>query len=118
MPRVKLEIDAKKVEVLASYGCTNTEIAAFFECNETTIRKRFSEYLTKGRESGKIRLRKKQFEVAMSGNVSMLIWLGKQVLGQTDKQDIEHSSSKINPLQIIVSNNGSKPEKTAKESIE
>jgi len=29
---------------------------------------------------------------------------------------MEHSSSKINPLQIIVSNNGSKPEKTANEN--
>jgi len=114
--RKLIDIDAKQVEALASYGCTVTEIAAFFDCNETTIRKRFSENLIKGKESGKIRLRQKQYEVAMSGNVSMLIWLGKQVLGQADKQDIEHSSSKINPLQIIVSNNGSKPEKTANEN--
>jgi len=27
----------------------------------------------------------------MLGNVAMLIWLGKQVLDQTDKKDIEHS---------------------------
>lgn len=30
-------------------------------------------------------LRLKQFEVALSGNVTMLIWLGKQYLGQTDR---------------------------------
>jgi len=89
MSRHKIEIDAKKVEALASYGCTNTEIAAFFGCNKSTITKRFSTNVTKGKESGKIRLRKKQFEVAMLGNVSMLIWLGKQVLGQTDKQEMD-----------------------------
>ena len=84
-----LDIDSKQVEALASYGCTKTEIAAFFGCNETTIRKRFSENLIKGKESGKIRLRKKQFEMAMKGNVSMLIWLGKQTLGQKDQQGID-----------------------------
>ena len=30
-------------------------------------------------------LEEKQYEVAMEGNVQMLIWLGKQHLGQTDK---------------------------------
>ena len=32
----------------------------------------------------KIQLREKQWEVAMEGNVQMLIWLGKQYLGQKD----------------------------------
>ena len=87
--RKLIDIKPEEVEALASYGCTNTEIASFFSCNETTIRKRFSENLIKGREGGKIRLRKKQFEVAMKGNVSMLIWLGKQTLGQKDQQEVE-----------------------------
>ena len=32
----------------------------------------------------KINLRKKQVEMALNGDVRMLIWLGKQYLGQTD----------------------------------
>jgi hypothetical protein len=32
----------------------------------------------------KIELRKKQWELAMDGDVRMLIWLGKQYLGQKD----------------------------------
>ena len=32
----------------------------------------------------KVALRKKQFDMAMAGDVRMLIWLGKQVLGQKD----------------------------------
>ena len=91
MARPKLDIDAEQVEKLASYGCTNLEIADFFGCDEGTIRKRFSENLTIGRVNGKIRLRKKQYEVAMQGNVRMLMWLGTQMLGQSDKQ--EHAIS-------------------------
>lgn len=35
-------------------------------------------------EKEKIQLREKQWELAMDGNVQMLIWLGKQYLGQKD----------------------------------
>jgi len=97
-----LDIDPKKVEALASYGCTNTEIASFFGCDKSTITKRFSINVTKGKESGKIRLRQKQFETAMKGNVAMLIWLGKQTLEQSDKQDIEHSGKIDGKLTIEV----------------
>ena len=32
----------------------------------------------------KVALRKKQWDMAMAGDTKMLIWLGKQVLGQKD----------------------------------
>jgi hypothetical protein len=35
----------------------------------------------------KLKLAGKQYELAMKGNPSMLIWLGKQWLGQTEKID-------------------------------
>ena len=38
-------------------------------------------------DSEKLALRRKQFDVAMQGNVQMLIWLGKQYLEQSDTQD-------------------------------
>ena len=38
-------------------------------------------------DSEKLALRKKQFDVAMQGNVQMVIWLGKQYLEQSDTQD-------------------------------
>tara|TARA_Y100000401_G_C8250653_1_gene187971 strand:- start:312 stop:641 length:330 start_codon:yes stop_codon:yes gene_type:complete len=85
MARPKKKIEESKVEQLASFGCTNTEIASFFNVNESTIRRGFAEYLTKGRDKGKIRLRQMQWKAAEGGNVSMLIWLGKQVLGQTEQ---------------------------------
>ena len=86
----KYKLDTEKVEQLAGFGCTNTEIASFFGCSENTIRRSYGEYLTKGRDKGKIRLRQLQWRAAERGNVSMMIWLGKQVLGQTDRQEIEH----------------------------
>tara|TARA_Y100001963_G_C6676442_1_gene397673 strand:- start:101 stop:427 length:327 start_codon:yes stop_codon:yes gene_type:complete len=83
------DIPKLKVEQLAQYGCTNVEIAQFFEVDESTIRKRFSENLTKGRSAGKIRLRQLQIEACERGSVPMLIWMGKQMLGQTDKAEVE-----------------------------
>lgn len=93
--RPKLEIDERLVENLASIGCTNREIAAACNCSVDTLTDRFSEVMDKGRENGKTRLRKKQIEVALQGNVSMLIWLGKQMLGQAEKVEAktEHSGA-------------------------
>ena len=46
----KYDIDTKEVEQLASFGCTNIEIASFLGCDESLLRKTYSEFLTKGRE--------------------------------------------------------------------
>ena len=35
-----------------------------------------------------MRLRTMQFKSAQSGSAAMLIWLGKQILGQKDQQEI------------------------------
>ena len=86
----KYKLDTKQVEQLAEYGCTDTEIASFFDIPRTTLERNYEHYITKGRESGKIRLRQYQWSAAKKGNVAMLIWLGKQILGQTDKQEINH----------------------------
>ena len=84
----KYNLDTKQVEQLAGYGCTDTEIASFFDISRTTLERNYEHYLTKGREEGKIRLRQMQWASAKKGNVAMLIWLGKQILGQSDKQEI------------------------------
>ena len=47
----------------------------------------YSEYKDQKKSVMRTNLRKKQYEVAMGGNVSMLIWLGKNELGQSDKND-------------------------------
>ena len=87
----KHNLETQKIEQLAGFGCTNIEIASFFGCDESLLRKSYSEFLAKGREKGKIRLRQMQWKAAERGNTAMLIWLGKQMLGQTDKQEISMS---------------------------
>lgn len=47
----------------------------------------FSQVYKKYSSTGKMSLRRKQYEVANAGNVSMLIWLGKQYLGQKEQQE-------------------------------
>lgn len=37
---------------------------------------------------GRISIRRAQFQSANKGNTSMLIWLGKQYLGQKEQQEI------------------------------
>jgi hypothetical protein len=75
----------KQVEKLASYGLFNTEIAEVLGYDDTTLKRKFEKFLTKGKLNLKMKLRRKQIEVAMNGNVVMLIWLGKQYLGQAEK---------------------------------
>lgn len=86
--RAKKEIPIEKqVEKLASYGLTNKEIAEALGYDDSTLKRKFENFLTKGKANLKQRLKRKQIDVALGGNVSMLIWLGKQYLGQADKLD-------------------------------
>ena len=84
----KYNIDKEQVEKLASFGCSNTEIASFFGCSKDLISKSYSTNVAKGKDKGKIRLRQLLWKSAEKGNVAMQIWLSKQYLGMTDKQEI------------------------------
>ena len=91
MARPLLDIDPILVEKMASWGCKTVEIADHFNCDPDTITGRFSAELTKGRADLKTSLRQWQLTAAKNGNPAMLIWLGKQMLGQHDKFEIEVS---------------------------
>ncbi|MDQ7818179.1 MAG: hypothetical protein RDU14_14225 [Melioribacteraceae bacterium] len=73
------------IERLAKCGLTNKEIADALGYDENTLKRNFEIFLIKGRANLKERLKRKQIQVAMQGNVTMLIWLGKQYLGQAEK---------------------------------
>lgn len=55
----------------------------------------WQEYLQQCKASGDSLLREKQFEVAMNGDKTMLVWLGKQRLNQTEKQTIQHNLDNV-----------------------
>jgi len=71
-------------------------MAAVLDCDASTLTRRFAQAIQKGRASGRMSLKRKQWEMAMGGNITMLIWLGKQNLGQTDKveQRIESTTTR------------------------
>lgn len=99
-PKKIIELkDVKTVKELASFGATNVEIAEFLGVSERTVRRNYAEFLTKGRAELKNKLRTKQIRVALKGNVVMLIWLGKQYLGQTDKVD---NSLVDNKIEVVI----------------
>ena len=89
MGRPKIEIDGALVEKLAALGCKTVEIGDHFGCDDDTITRRFPAELTKGRVALKTNLRQWQISAAKNGNITMLIWLGKQLLGQKDVTRIE-----------------------------
>lgn len=89
MARPRKDLNVVHIEKLASYHLTTEEIASFMECSPDTLERRYAGILEKGKNQGKISLKRKQMEVAMSGNVTMLIWLGKQYLGQREKSPEE-----------------------------
>lgn len=90
MARPKKNISEDQVKALAEINCSYAEMAAVLDCDEKTLTNRFSQVIKKGRESGRSSLKRKQWELAMGGNVTMCIWLGKQLLGQTDKIDNDY----------------------------
>jgi len=87
MGRPKIQIDEMEVEKLAAMHCSAREIAAFFSVSVDTIDRRFADTMAKGRQKGRAKLRRLQWEAAVKGNVVMQIWLGKNLLGQSDKQE-------------------------------
>lgn len=87
--RPKKDIDPVMVEKLAGIGCTGDEIAAVVGCCRDTLYARFSDTLKKGQDQAKASLRRMQWKAASAGNVTMLIWLGKNMLGQSSKHEIK-----------------------------
>ena len=101
MARPFKDIDEQQLETLAALGLSNGEIAAVLDCSPDTIERNFKETLRWGREKRNASLRRKQYEVALSGNPTLLIWLGKQYLEQSDKQEIAGKDG--GPIQLVSS---------------
>jgi hypothetical protein len=98
MARPPKPINQDQLKKLAAIGLSNAEVAAVLDCSPDTIERRYHNLLEWGREHRNASLRRKQFEVAMSGHPTMLIWLGKQFLGQADKQEVTGQNG--GPIQV------------------
>ena len=91
-PPIK-DIDFEDFEKCCQMQCTKEEIAGWFEIDEDTLDKRVTEHYNlpysavykKYSANGKCSLRRRQFRRASNGDRVMMIWLGKQYLGQSEK---------------------------------
>lgn len=107
--RPKIEVDFAEIDKLCQIQCTGEEIASFFEISYDTLERRckeqfkvsFAEYIKEKSAKGKSSLRRMQWKAAMNGNVTMLIWLGKQYLGQADKTNYIDESNYNNNKEAL-----------------
>ena len=79
----------REMEELAFAGCKTKTIATIMGIPRETIDSRpdIQQLLSKKRADRKFTLRRQQNKTSKDGNVTMQIWLGKQVLDQADKHE-------------------------------
>jgi len=108
--RPRKVIDWDLVEKLSTIQCTTAEIARIIGVSESTLdhNKKFVQIHKKGLDEGRMSLRRLQWKKANEGNVVMLIWLGKQYLGQKDRQEISGENGPIVTNISVVSENAKK----------
>jgi hypothetical protein len=90
-------IDLVQLEKIARLQPTIAEAAAILGVAEETLRlriqknKKVRDVWERGRGSGKMSLRRLQWKAAEAGQPTMLVWLGKQYLEQSDKTETKVS---------------------------
>ena len=117
MARPKAIIDWDKAGEMIAAGCDGVQVAAYFGIHPDTLymacekelKMGFSAYLQTKRASGDAALLKAQFDLALKDkNPTMMVWLGKQRLGQREKQDTDITSGgdKLTDIKIHWPNEG------------
>ena len=89
-------VNQREFEALCGILCTKEEICSFFNVSDDTLQRwcrqtygtTFAKAMAAHSDRGRISLRRYQFELAKK-NPTMAIWLGKQYLNQTDRQEME-----------------------------
>ncbi len=100
--RPKKVIDKNQFEGMCEIQCTKEEMCNILNVDEKTLTRwckeiygeGFSEIYKKKSQVGKMSLRRAQFKMAQT-NTTMAIWLGKQYLGQTDKNEVKNDNIKV-----------------------
>ena len=104
-------IDWRQVDTMSEIHCTGEVQAAILGIDYDTLNRTckrdhkigFSDYFKQKSAGGRMSLRRKQFSTAIDGNPTMLIWLGKNWLGQTDQPD--HQVTAAAPVINIINPN-------------
>lgn len=87
--RPKIVIPYEQVRKLARLQCTQQEIADCLDISIDTLQRdeRFMELYRRGMNHGRMSVRRAQYRAMLQGNQTMLVWLGKQYLGQRDSHE-------------------------------
>ena len=104
MGRPRVEVNWDLVKALCEIQCTLEEIIAVTGVTESTIerackrehKRTFADFSREKRRGGLISLRRAQWARMRAGSDTMLIWLGKQHLGQKDIRVEEIKTEKPN----------------------
>ena len=125
-PRKELsEKDFEKLVAMIRIQCTQDEICSVFDMTAETLNTRleemgevsFSTLYKKHQGEGKTSLRRMQWKAAEAGNPTMLVWLGKNMLGQTDKIVTEHTGKDGGPIETKATIDVSKLSTAAMEEL-
>ena len=88
--RPKLALNEEQVYKLASLNVTVKDMANVLGCSKRALENNYLDVINEGRANLRTSILRKQYEVGITdGNVTMLIWMGKQHLGQADKKTVE-----------------------------
>jgi hypothetical protein len=103
--RKPVHIDLTELEKLSSLHCTDAEIADWFGVSTRTIETRrkqpeYAQAMQRGRSKGRISVRRAQMKMLESGNGTMGVWLGKQLLGQREVLTNQHVGADGGPIQV------------------
>ena len=105
MGRPPLEIDSKQVFTLASINCTMEEIGLVVGCSVDTLERRFADVIKEGRAHGRSSLRRHMWEAVQKGNITMMIFLSKNLLGYADRT-IQQTSDENEQSKLIINFGG------------
>ena len=106
-------VNLERVKECAALGMTQAEIADRIHVSPDWLSKHketdreLAEALDDGFGNFKEGLRRTQAKLALSGHPGMLIWLGKQFLGQSDKQESKQETTVSVVLQSAMKEVGS-----------
>jgi len=85
------------------FALKTSKIAALLGCKESTLRRRpWSEIISAAQALAESELLRRQIELAKSGNPIMLIWLGKQFLGQVDRKTVDSNVYEVKAPKVFV----------------
>ena len=93
---------AKLISGMAAIGHTAEEIGPFLGVNPKAITTTYREYYMEGFNRMKNSLRHAQFKKAViEGHATMLIWMGKQFLDQTDNGPLNPDSD-VGDVELVI----------------